>query len=207
MVVRFIYLIILFTCAFSCQTSHNEAEKLQISAPIDSTVNSETSFFELPVIPGGCVKHELKNFGLNASIIAPEKAYIYTSTINDNEGEREYIVIQTSESSNKRLEIISSSINFTEAIKKIESPANLYYNTKRMYSDVSSVFYVSYRKSSTENYNKTSYNFLLTDSIDGQLYHLRTDSEQDFTSPDFVYSKQDVLNLYAMARSLKPNKK
>ncbi len=206
MCIKKIY-ILLFASAISCQTVNDESEKPKAKVSVDSVINSEETAFELPVIPSGCIKHELKKFGLNASIIAPEKAYIYTSTINDNEGEREYIVIQTSESSNKKLEIISSTTSFVEAKKKIESPTNLYYNAKKMYSDSATFFYVSYRKSSTENYNKTAYNFLVTDSIDGRLYHLRTDSEQDFTSPDFAYSKQDVLNLYAMARSLKPNKK
>lgn len=207
MCIKKIYIFILLAGIISCQTVNDENEKPQAIAPIDSTINSGETSFELPVIPSGCIKHELKKFGLDASIIAPEKAYIYSSTINDNEGEREYIVIQTSESSNKKLEILSSKINFVDAIKKIESPSNLYYNTKRMYIDSSSFFYISYRKSSTENYNKTAYNFLIANSINGQLYYLRTDSEQDFTSPDHAYTKQDVLNLYAMARSLKPNKK
>jgi hypothetical protein len=84
-------------CLWSCGSGHQNSEAK--TSPKDSVVHAETKAIELgvdltiPAIPADYTKFDLSKVGLKATLLAPAKADIQKSTIDDNEGQRNVFIV------------------------------------------------------------------------------------------------------------------
>lgn len=200
--VYIIFSVLILTVA--CSQSGTEVKQNTESVDHNSSKQKvdEMFAFQNCKIPDSYITKDLKEFGVKASIKVPKTVKIYKSIINDNEGERDYIIVQMDESVNKKLEIIPTNYNMGSLLNNFELSTGLYYKTTKMVVDSNSVVLVSERKGETHEFNKHVYNFIQRIELDGKTYFLTTDSHQEFTRIEYAYTKEDVLKLYAIAKSL-----
>lgn len=190
-------------CNYSTkEASNNNDTNTHIYTPPDAKKNDTLIAIQAPEIPADYITKKLDDYGIKASVKVPKNAKIYKSIINDNEGEREYLLVHLVESSNKKLEIISTRYDLNTLIKNFELSSALYYKTKRVQVDSNTVFFDSEYKGETQEFNKHVYNFLVRVRVGEKFYFITTDSFQEFTSEEYAYKKEDVLKLYSIAKSL-----
>lgn len=200
--VYIIFAISLLTIACS-QSSPGAIENTEIVVH-DSTKKKFEKLigFQNCTTPESFITKDLQEFGIAASIKAPKTVKIYKSVINDNEGERDYVVVHLVESINKKLEIIPTSYDMKTLLNNFELSARLYYKTTKLVVDSNSVVFESEHLGETQEFNKHVYNFLIRIELGGKAYFLTTDSHQEFTSEEYAYKKEDILKLYSIAKSI-----
>lgn len=168
--------------------------------------SEKTEEIQIPEIPKEYIDKNLKEFGIKASIKVPKTVKIYKSILNDNEGERDFVVVHLIESSNKKLEIIPTNYSMKNLLRNFELSAGLYYKTTKLVKDSNTVFFESVFKGETKEFNKHVYDFLIRIELGGKAYFMTTDSHQEFTAEEYAYKKEDILKLYAIAKSIVENK-
>lgn len=200
--IHIIFSVSLLTCA--CSQSTTEVIETSNTLNIDSLKKKPDKLvdFQNHKTPEDYVTKNLKEYGIKASIKVPKTVKVYKSIINDNEGERDYVVIHLVESFNKKLEIIPTGYTMKSLLNNFELSEGLYYKTTKLVEDSNTVIFESEYKGDTKEYNKHVYNFLIRIELDGKAYFMTTDSHQEFTSEEYAYKKEDVLKLYSIAKSI-----
>jgi hypothetical protein len=179
--------ILLFACIVGLGACNNK--------PADNKDDKEktasAAAIAIPKLPADYTQQDLSKKGLAAKISAPAGATVYTSTLMNNEGTQDQIIVQMSDTSKIKLNIYKSSKNLATVKKDIEKDTFDKFGSWLL-EDTNSAIWT--KKNMMKDTEVTD--FILVVEKDGKFWHLKPDQ---FMTP---LTKDQVLNLYAMAKSL-----
>lgn len=182
---------VLFTACGDDKKSDKENEKKDNNTEQNTDETNETGDVTAnPVIPEGFSAKELGEFGLEATIMGPEEAYIYNSTLVTNDGEQEQIIVQMDDASEVKLAISQTTEDMATIKKTIEEDMFREF-TKYVLDDGKGVIYEAVKKSE----EITVYHFVYLMEAGDVVYKIDSDTFQD-------YDLEQISTLYAMAQSI-----
>lgn len=144
----------------------------------------------VPELPKEYVQQDLSAKGVPGKISIPVDAQVYTSTLMNNDGSQEQVIVQV-DTSNIELDIFKSKMSFSDA--KTELEKNVFNKfDKYLYQDENSAL-IQAKKNMD---GKELFDFVVVAMKDGKQFQLHPGQLMK------TYTKEQVLKLFSIAKSL-----
>jgi hypothetical protein len=183
-------LIFIFSISCAIPVRHDDHQQADTLKKTDSADISAPPAPAMISLPGDFKSYDLPKEVVKGKVMCGKGALVYTAGLDDNEGARDEIVIQTYDTG-MMMDMYSTQYDMEKCLKRVRN--SMFIPLRSLISNDGHL--AIFTRAGAIDRNKESYDFILLMEKNGQRWHIQPSDTEDYT-------KEEIELLIAVAKSV-----